>query len=292
MVKLVTSVLAVSLLALPAFAAPAELYERSVAASDLYDRDLANVADILVTREDLYEIFGREFVNDIDERSPLGLGALFHIAKGLAGKAGHHSHHHMPSVDFNNNNNNNNNNRREFDEEELEAREPRGFGSVFRIAKGFAGKFGHKSHHHMPSVDFNNNNNNNNRREFDEEELEALEPFGFGSAFRVVKGIAGKVGHHSHHHMPSMDFNNNNNNNNRREFDEEEFDLRDFDEDLEAREPINVEKALRRAHKVYRAAQYIPTDNNNDRRDLVEEVFEREFDDDEFLAREYYDDLD
>jgi hypothetical protein len=188
MVKLATSVLAVSLLALPALAAPAERYERSVAESDLYDRDLANVGNIIVTREDLYEIFGREFVDDIEERSPFGLGAIFHVAKAIAGKVGHHSHHHIPSVDLNSNNNNNNNNRREFDEEE--------------------------------------------------------------------------------------------------------FDLRDFDEDLEAREPIDVEKVLHRAHRVYRAAQYIPTGNYNDRRDLVEEVFEREFDDEELLEREYYDDLD
>jgi len=118
----------------------------------------------------------------------------------------------------------------------------------------------------------------------------------WNSVFHIAKGIAGKVGHHSHHHIPSVDLNsnnnNNNNNNNRREFDEEEFDLRDFDEDLEAREPIDVEKVLHRAHRVYRAAQYIPTGNYNDRRDLVEEVFEREFDDEELLEREYYDDLD
>jgi len=240
MVKLATSVLAVSLLALPALAAPAERYERSVAESDLYDRDIANVGNIIVTREDLYEIFGREFVDDIEERSPFGLGAIFHVAKAIAGKVGHHSHH-IPSMGSNSNNNNN---RREFDEEELEAREPFGFGSVFHIAKGIAGKVGHHSHHHIPSVDLNSNNNNNN------------------------------------------------NNNNRREFDEEEFDLRDFDEDLEAREPIDVEKVLHHAHRVYRAAQYIPTGNYNDRRDLVEEVFEREFDDEELLEREYYDDLD
>jgi len=292
MVKLATSVLAVSLLALPALAAPAERYERSVAESDLYDRDLANVGNIIVTREDLYEIFGREFVDDIEERSPFGLGAIFHVAKAIAGKVGHHSHH-IPSMGSNNNNNNNN--RREFDEEELEAREPFGFGAIFHIAKGIAGKVGHHSHH-IPSMGSNNNNNNNNRREFDEEELEAREPFGFGSVFHIAKGIAGKVGHHSHHHIPSVDLNsnnnNNNNNNNRREFDEEEFDLRDFDEDLEAREPIDVEKVLHRAHRVYRAAQYIPTGNYNDRRDLVEEVFEREFDDEELLEREYYDDLD
>jgi len=253
MVKLATSVLAVSLLALPALAAPAEFYERSVTEGDLYGRDQADA--VIVTREDLYDIFGREFVDDIEERSPFGLGGLLKVGEKLGGKFFRHSH---ISSSNNNNNNNPNNNRREFDEEELEAREPNKYTEVFDIAKKFVGH--HHRGPHIPSVDLNSNN-----------------------------GDGGN---------PS-----------RREFDEEEFDLRDFDEDLEAREPINpqeLEKLAKLAHHARKfgkhakqAGEFANNANNvyntfqgNSRRDLDEEVFEREFDDEEFSVREYYDDLD
>jgi len=261
MVKLATSVLAVSLAALPALAAPSKQYERSVAESDLYSRDLANSDDIVVTREHLDELFGREFINDIEERSPFGLGMIFRGVKSAVklGKdaAHHHSHHgHMPSFGGgSNNNNNNNNDRREFDEEEFDL------------------------------------------RDFDED-LEAREPFGLGMIFRGVKAAVklGKDAAHHSHHMPSIGGGSNNNNNNRREFDDEELSLRDFDEDLEAREPINLERLLHHARKAYSASQYIPQggsdNNNNNRRDIEDDMFEREFDDEEFLSREYYDDLD
>jgi len=188
MVRLVTSVLAVSLVVLPALAVSSKQYQRSVAESDLYGRDLASLDDIILTREDLDEIFGREFINDFEARSPLSLGMVVNGAKAamkLGKKAGRHSHHSDS----------------------------------------------------------------------------------FGSS-------------------------NNNDNNNRREFDEEEFDLRDFDEDLEAREPINVERVLHHAHQAYTMSQYIPQSNNNYGRDVDELVFERDFEDEEFFAREYYDDLD
>jgi len=43
-----------------------------LAESDLYGREVDEIVDNL-TREDLDDIFGRELVNDIDERSPFGI---------------------------------------------------------------------------------------------------------------------------------------------------------------------------------------------------------------------------
>jgi len=44
------------------------------------------IDDVVVTREDLNEIFGRELVDRLEERDPFGLGLLFKGAK-LAFKA-------------------------------------------------------------------------------------------------------------------------------------------------------------------------------------------------------------
>jgi len=235
MVRLATSVLAASLLVLPALAAPSQQYERSVAESDLYGRDLS---ETIVTREDLEEMYGREYMDDLEERSPLGIGLIFKGIKALT-----HLGHHAPSLGSNNNNH-----RREFDEEELNLRDL----DDMMVTRE------------------------------DLDELYGRSPLGIGLIFKGIKALT-----HLGHHAPSLG---SNNNNHRREFDEEELDLRDFDEDLEAREPVNIERILHHAHQAYAASQYIPQSNN--RRDFEEDRFERDFDDEEFLAREYYDDLD
>jgi hypothetical protein len=118
--KFATSILAIALLAIPALAASSEYeqYERSLSDidSDVYERGFDAVDDIIVTREDLDELFGREFVNDIEERSPFGLGLLFKGIKAAVkvGKAAHHAHSA---------NQNHNNHKREFEDDELELRE-------------------------------------------------------------------------------------------------------------------------------------------------------------------------
>jgi hypothetical protein len=222
MVRHATSVLAISLLTLPVLVVSSEQYERRVAESDLYGRDLADLEDIILTREDLDEIFGREFVTDIDERSP-------------------------------------------------------GFGTLFRGGAKVLGKLGRKGAQHMHSAQHSHSGHR---------------------AHSVIKGM----NNINDAYGQASQFNGGSNNNNRREFDEEEFDLRDFDEDLDTREPINIgmlRKIFHHAHKAEVAAEYIPqpnnnnnNNNNNNRRDTDEDLFGREFDEEEFFAREYFDDLD
>jgi len=265
MVRIATSVLAASLLAIPALAAFSEQYERSVAESDLYGRDFIDVEDTVIAREQLDEIFGREFVNDIEERSPFGLGFLVKGIKAAVkiGKKAHSAHSHVSG------NNNQNNHRREFDDEEfdlrefdedLEAREPGKFGTALRVGKSLARK-GAKFHNRVGGFSqFIPQNNDQYRRELDDEfdlrefdeDMEAREP-GFGGLFKIGKTLASKGAklahkggkHHPHGHglqrakslseyVPQQ--NSDPSQNQRREFDEE-FDLREFDEDMEAREP-------------------------------------------------------
>jgi len=90
--KFATSVLAIVFIAVPALAISTEQYEcviylrylsRSIsnlwnrrsydlAERDVYGREVDEIVDNL-TREDLDAIFGRELVNDIEERSPFGI---------------------------------------------------------------------------------------------------------------------------------------------------------------------------------------------------------------------------
>jgi len=302
MVRLTTSVLAVSLLAVPALAASSEQYERSVAESDLYGRDFNDVEDAVVAREELDEIFGREFVNDMEERGLFPFGAIFKGIKSIA-KVGHKAHEaHEHAENFRNNRNNRH--RREFDDEEfdlrdfdedLEAREPGKFGAIFRVAKGLARKHGH--HAQRLGEFIPQNNDQNQRREFDEEfdvrdfddDLEAREPGKFGAIFRVAKGLAHRHGHHAERLGQFIPQNNQNNDQNqRREFDEE-FDVRDFDEHLEAREPgkfgavFRIAKGLARkhGHHAQRLGEFIPQNNDqNQRREFDEEFDLRDFDED------------
>jgi hypothetical protein len=247
MVRLATSVLAASLLAIPALAASSEQYERSVAESDLYGRDFLDIEDALAAREQLEEFFGRELVNDMEERSPFGLGFLFKGIKAIT-KIGHKAHEaHEHAENFKNNRHQH---RREFDDEEfdlrdfdedLEAREPGKFGAIFRVAKGLARKHGHHAHNLEQFVP--QNNDQNQRREFDEEfdardfdeDLEAREPGKFGAVFRVAKGLVRKHGHHAQDVAQFIPQNNNQQQQNqRREFDElEDLLEREFFDELD-----------------------------------------------------------
>jgi len=301
MVRLATSVLAASLLAIPALAASSEQYERSVAESDLYGRDFLDVEDAMVAREQLEELFGRELVNDMEERSPFGLGLLFKGIKAVA-KIGHKAH---SAHDHAQNFQNNRQHRREFDDEEfdlrdfdedLEVREPGKFGAAFRVAKTLVHKHGHHAQNLAQFIP--QNNDQNQRREFDEEldardfddDLEAREPGRFGAVFRAAKGFMHKHGHHAQNMGQSMQ--QGNDQSQRREFDEE-LDARDFDEDLEAREPGRFGAVFRAAkgfmhkhgHHAQNMGQSMQQSNDQNQR--------REFDElEDLLEREYYDELD
>jgi len=288
MVRLATSLLAVSFVVLPALAAPTEQYERSVAESDLYGRDPANLEDIIVTREDLEEIFGREFVNDIDER---GFGGAFRFAKGLAGKFGHHHSHSLPSMGSNDNSNGNNNN---YGRELVNDIDERGFGGAFRFAKGLAGKFGHHHSHSLPSMGSNDNSNSNNN--YGRDLVNDIDERGFGGAFRLAKGLAGKFGHHHSHSLPSMGSNDNSNSNNNygREL-VNDIDERGFGGAFRLAKGLAGKFGHHHSHNLpsMGSNDNSNSNNNNYGREFDEEEFDlREFDDDEFLAREYYDDLD
>ncbi|KAF8961757.1 hypothetical protein BDZ97DRAFT_1827856, partial [Flammula alnicola] len=130
----------------------------------------------LATSRGSRDLFGREFVNDIENAAPSDLDSSCH--KGIKaavklGKGAHKAH----EATQNNNNNNNHHHRREFEEEDfdlrelgedIEEREPFGLGLLLSLGKG-----AHKAHEAT-----NNNNNNNNhhhRREFDDEEIDLRE---------------------------------------------------------------------------------------------------------------------
>jgi len=96
--KFATSILAIALLAGPALTASSEykqyewvpaylvtyrmsfrLYARrslSDIDSDFYERGFDDIDDVIVMKEDLDELFSREFVNNIEERSPNFVGIL------------------------------------------------------------------------------------------------------------------------------------------------------------------------------------------------------------------------
>jgi hypothetical protein len=250
MVKIAATFFFAALVAIPAFANSAQQYQRE------FDLD-----NIVVTREDLNTIFGREFVNDVEARSPFGLGLLFKGVKALT----HLGHHHH-----------NNNQRRDLIDEEdfyardlstdIEEREPFGLGLLFKGVKALT----HLGHHH---------HNNNQRRDLTEEEefyarglsgdldLEEREPFGLGLLFKGVKALT-HLGHHHH------------NNNQRRDLaEEEEFDARDLsgDLDLEEREPFGLGLLFKGVKALTHLGHH--HHNNNQRRELDSEddLFEREF---------------
>jgi hypothetical protein len=102
--KFATSILAIAFIAVPALAASTEQYERSydLAESGLYDREVDEIVDNL-TREDLDEIFGRELVDDIEERSPFGIftaiKAAFRVGKLAHNAIEQRKHHNKRSLE-------------------------------------------------------------------------------------------------------------------------------------------------------------------------------------------------
>lgn len=198
---------------------------------------------------------------------------------------------------------------------ELEAREPVNPATVAHVFHLL-----HKAHkhaHHASGL-LPNGNQENDRREFEEEDiygrefdvdedLEAREPVNPATVAHVFH-LLHKAHKHTHHASGLLP--NGNQENDRREFEDEDIYGRElnFDEDLEAREPVNpatvahVFHLLHKAHKhAHHASGLLPNGNQeNDRRELEDEdIFERELDDDlferdfdELLTREYYDDLD
>jgi len=75
------SILSIAFIAIPTLAIPVKQYERSynIADNNLYDREADQIVDHL-TREDPNDNFGRELVDEIDERALIG-------AMRTAGKA-------------------------------------------------------------------------------------------------------------------------------------------------------------------------------------------------------------
>ncbi|KIM37193.1 hypothetical protein M413DRAFT_448688, partial [Hebeloma cylindrosporum] len=124
--KFATSILAIAFIAIPTLAISTEQYERSydLAESDLYGREIEDVVDNL-TREDLDNIFGRELVNDIEERSPFG---IFTAIKAAV-RVGKMAHNAVAARK--------NRNRRELESyEDLEMREPNKAATAMRVFRG------------------------------------------------------------------------------------------------------------------------------------------------------------
>jgi hypothetical protein len=245
MVRLANSIFAVALLAVPTLAAYSEQFERSVAESDLYGRDFADVDDILVTREDLEELFGRELINDIEERDPFGLFSIFKGIKAAVkiGEDAHKAH----EVKENLQGNNNKHHRREFDED-LEAREPLNFGAAvkgLRAAAKFAKKH-HAAKHIANNVGDFNQQQQQNGQQNQRRDLEAREPLNFGVAVKGLRAAAkfAKKHHAAHHIANNVDNFNQQQNDQQyqrefedemaeRDFDDEDFFEREFYDDLD-----------------------------------------------------------
>lgn len=291
MVRLATSILAASLLAVPALAVSSEQYERSVAENDLYGRDFVDVEETIATREELDEIFDREFLDELEVRDPslFGMVAKFAskgIAKGVGKAAKSKAEHggkggavktfgktlhraNRLSEGFNNFNGN-------------------GGGGGFSQS-GFQGGISGFQGFRRPSF----GGRRIFRRDFDdedlelrgfEEDLESREPVNIGALVKVGKHLA----HHAHHaqniaqYIPQGNNNNNNDNNYGREFDEELLERDDIDEELLERE-FDDEELLERE---------FDDEELLEREFDDEELLEREFDNDELLEREDFDDLD
>ncbi|KAF8155485.1 hypothetical protein B0H34DRAFT_798666 [Crassisporium funariophilum] len=253
MVKLATSVLALALVATPALA---------VSSGKYYER---NTEDILITRNDLEELFGREFVNDIEEREPFGLGFLIKGIRGAVklGQKAHKAHEHVGHAQ----NNNQNQHKRALEElfgrefvADLEEREPFGLGFLIKGIRG-AVKIGEKAHKGHKHLEHGQDNNQNGQKRRELEELYVREPVHLGHALKTAEHVV----HHANNAYNSV--------NGRRSLEEEVY----------AREPI-----IRFGHavqgEVHLAHHGTNEYHNNEGRELVI--------DDALLARYFYDDLD
>ncbi|PPR01902.1 hypothetical protein CVT26_011837 [Gymnopilus dilepis] len=279
MVKLATSVVAATLLSVPVLAVASE--KRSVAESDLYGRDFAEEENDLLTREDLEDLFGRDFVEELEAREPFGLGF---VSKGLGlirhgishvrhGGSGGHHHHHFGGVGGGDNSQQQQQSRREFIDD-LEEREPLGFGMFSSVNHGIHALkhgFSHLRHggghhfHHMSSMGGGSSGGDPSqqqpqRRELTDEDdlftrefvddLEEREPLGFGMFSHGLHALKHGFSHlrhgggHHFHHMSSMGGGSSGGDPSqqqpqRRELtDEDDLFTREFVDDLEEREPL------------------------------------------------------
>jgi len=254
MVKLATSILAIALVAAPTLAVSSERY---------YER---NTDDVLITRQDLENLFGREFVNEIEEREPFGLGFLVKGIRGAVklGEKAHKAHEHAHEAhEHLQNQNNNNHHKREF-VEDLEEREPFGLGFLVKGIRGAVklGEKAHKAHEHAHEAHehLQNNQNQNNHHKRELEEFYPREPLHYGHVFKAAEHLASHAAG-------------------------EYFGRRALEE-IDAREPI-----IRFGHAVHGPVHLAShtnnaasEDNNNEGRELGI--------DEELLARYFYDDLD
>jgi len=162
--KFATSILAIAFIAVPALAISTEQYERSydLAESDLYGREVDEIVENL-TREDLDDIFGRELVNDIEERSPFGIFSAIKAAVRV-GKMAHNAVEQRKQ----------NKNKRELESEELEMREPIRGGTAMRVLHGATTVAKHAEHAHNVYQSFQGRELEDEllEREFDEEYFE------------------------------------------------------------------------------------------------------------------------
>ncbi|KAJ3515075.1 hypothetical protein NLJ89_g1991 [Agrocybe chaxingu] len=165
MVRIALPTLAVALLAIPALAQFSDVSERDVLENDLYERFFDDGDDIVLTREDLDALFGREFVNDVEARDPFlgllfkGVKAAVKIGKGIhkAHQAKqHHNNHRKRELEIDDMST------RELVGDDLEERDPflgllfKGIKAAVKIGKGVHKAHQAKQHH-----------NNHRKRELD-----------------------------------------------------------------------------------------------------------------------------
>ncbi|KAF8155486.1 hypothetical protein B0H34DRAFT_798667 [Crassisporium funariophilum] len=190
-----TSSIVLAFAVVPALSLASQQYERTVAAADLYDRGFHDIGTALAIRDELEQLYGRELIDDIAERSPFGFGAILKIGKKLT-HLGHHSHHDQQQQE-----------RREVEEiysraltNDIMERSPFGFGAILKIGKKLT-HLGHHSHQQQQQE----------RREVEEiysraltNDIEERSPFGFGAILKIGKKLT-HLGHHSHHQQQQQE---------------------------------------------------------------------------------------
>ncbi|CAA7268265.1 unnamed protein product [Cyclocybe aegerita] len=165
MVRIALPTLAVTLLVIPALAQLSDVSERDVLENDLYSRIFDDGDDIVVTREDLDALFGREFVDDMEARDPFlgllfkGIKAAVKIGKGIHkahSAKEHHKNHRKRELEIDDVST------RELVGDDLEEREPF-LGLLFKGIKAAVkiGKGAHKAHQAKE------NHKNRHKRELD-----------------------------------------------------------------------------------------------------------------------------
>jgi len=266
MVKLSTSVITGSLLVVPALALSSTHYERNVAESDLYGRDFADLDDIILTREDLNDIFGREFVSELEERSPIRIGGLVRGAKSLLkfGKSKHahsaeHEHEHGHS------------------------------GGHFRHAQTAVDNF--QSNTQQQPAD-----PSQQRREFDEDDIferdfvydiEERSPIRLGGIVHGAKsllrfGKSAKHGEHEHGHFAQHSHS----------AEHERFAQHGHSSFGGSGHSRHAQSTIENVNSNPQPDAQPAADPSQQRREFDEALYERYFGEEDLFTREYFDDLD